>query len=496
MRNNAKSRNKWMRIPLTVAALILCATSAQAGHVPAAPGDGPITALQKLESLQQSSPSSSSRRHVSPISWQTTKGTRVLFVQANELPMLDVRLVFDAGAARDGRLSGLASLTSRMLDEGTPTLNVDQISTRVEQLGASLSASSYRDMAVVDLRVLSAPEWRDPALTLLTDVVAHATFPDKSYARMREQTRIGHKQRQQSLSSLAQLRFDTLAYGDHPYSTPITGTRDSISRVRIADMKRFHETYYVARNLVIAMVGDLDEASARKISENISAALPEGARAPDLPLVADTSAVEQHVEYPSTQTHILIGAPFMRRDDPDRYAFAVANEVLGGGNFTSLLNQEIRQKRGLAYSIYSQSSPMRAKGPFLISLQTRNEQAANAVQVVRETVDGFLRRGPSEQQLQDAKRAIVQSFPLAVAENSSILGMLGAIGFYDLPIDYIDRYVDTIEAVTMSDVQRVLARLDSTHFITVTAGQSAAPAASAGGDAPVSAPVTGSAAAH
>lgn len=410
--------------------------------------------------------------HIQIQSWQTPKGATVLFVASPEIPMLDVRVVFNAGSARDAGTPGLALLTNAMLSEGAGVADVDQIARHFEGLGASLDNGAYRDMAVVSLRTLSDPQYRDPALSLFQDVVAHPTFPQDSLDRLRSQLRMSLEQEKQDPGAQVMKTFFSRLYGDAPYGSPTNGTEESLARLTVSDLRAFHQRHYVSRNLVIALIGAISRSEAEKIARQLDAQLPEGQPAPALPAPAAlTAAVEQHLEFPSTQTHILVGGLGVKRGDPDWYPLYVGNEILGGSGFASKLNQVIRQDHGLAYSVYSQFSPMGVAGPFMMNLQTRNEQTAQALQLLDKTLRDFIDKGPTDQELNDAKRNLLNSFPLQTASNSSIVDYLGMIGFYKLPLDYLERYPVEVEQVSADAIRAAFARIvQADKLLTVTVG--------------------------
>lgn len=458
---------------LVLACAGLVASVAFAGHEGAAVSAGPVTALERLESIKELPAAPLSRRSFAIQHWTTSNGTRVYFVEARELPMLDVRLVFDAGAARDGDKGGLASVANRMLDDGTTTRDASAIARGFESVGAEFSAGSYRDMAVAELRVLSDPAFRDPALEVFTDVVANAAYPADAFARARKSSEIGQQQQEQSPAALAGRLFYKGLYGDHPYAHPPTGTRESLDKITRDDLAAFHARHYVARNLTLALVGAATRAEAEAIAERISGALPAGEPAPPLPEVKPLAKARHlYREFPSAQTHILVGAPGIRYGDPDYFALMVGNEILGGGGFTSRLMDELRQKRGMTYGAYSSFQQMRAQGPFQISLSTRADQTMEALKVIRSLLADFVAKGPTDDELRAAKANITGGFPLSTASNDSIIGYLGAIGFYGLPLDYLDSYIARVEAVTSDDVRAAFGRnLRPDRLLVVTVGQ-------------------------
>ena len=456
--------------PLLIA-LSICSSLAygEGGIVTA----GPLTSLDKLESYKSVKNAATPRRSIAIQQWQTSNGAKVLFVAANELPMVDVRVLFNAGSARDGAKYGLASLVSRMLDEGTPTRNTDQIASAFENLGASFNAASYRDMFIVDLRVLSENKYLEPALDVFSDVIAHPSFPEEPFKRTFDGAQIGQQQRQQSPSAQASILFYQHLYGSHPYAHPSNGTPESLKTISIDDLKTFHQRYFVAKNATIAIVGNVDTQAAKALSEKISTNLPQGTPAEPLPSgITLEKAQHKHLEFPSQQTHIMIGQATLRRDDPDYEALYVGNEIFGGGGFGSMLMKELREKRGLTYGVYSALSPMQVEGPFSISLSTRNDQAQEALALIRTNLQNFLRDGVTDTQVQEAKDNILGSFPLSTASNGSILAYLGSMGFYNLPLDYLDSFNERINKVTAAQIKTAFRQhVNPNKMLTVTVGQ-------------------------
>lgn len=414
-------------------------------------------------------------------SWRTPKGARVMFVQAPEIPMLDVRVVFNAGSARDGDTPGLAYLTNSMLTEGAGVSDVDDIARHFEGLGASVDTGAYRDMAVVSLRTLSDNHYRRPALTLFYDVVAHPTFPVASLERLRSQMLLGLQHEKQDPGAQVGKAFFQKLYPNAPYGIPTKGTEESLPILTQDQLRSFHQRYYVAGNAVIAMIGAIDRSEAELIAQQLDQQLPNGPAAQALkapqPL---TAAVREHIEFPSSQTHVMAGAVGVKRGDPDWYSLMVGNEILGGGGFASRLNQIIRQDNGLAYSVYSQFVPMAVEGPFLMGLQTRNDQADKALQLLDKTLREFIASGPTKAELEDAKRNLLGSFPLQTASNGSIVDYLGMIGFYDLPLDYLEQYPKQLEKVSVESVKKAFAKvIHPDQLLTVTVGTATAPPADA-----------------
>ena len=404
--------------------------------------------------------------------WQTDNGARVYYVPAPELPMVDARVVFDAGAARDGDKPGLASLTNRMLRMGADGMDADAIARALEQVGAQTSQGAERDMAWASLRSLTEPDQLDPAVEVTAKMLAAPDFPEEDFQRERSRTLVALEQQKDSPSEVANKAFYEAVYGDHPYAHPPLGTREGVESLSREDLQTFHRRYYVAGNAVVAIVGDLDRAGAERLAQRLTAKLPKGEPAPELPEVpVHEKGTTERIDHPSTQTHVRVGEPGMHRGDPDYFPLYVGNHALGGGGLVSRLNEEVREKRGLSYSVYSYFYPMARNGPFLMAMQTRNDQAEQGLEVLGETLRSFLAQGITEDELKAAKQNITGGFPLRIDSNQDMVGYLAMIGFYGLPLDYLQRFNERVEAVTREQVNDALRRrLDPQHMVTVIVG--------------------------
>jgi zinc protease len=404
--------------------------------------------------------------------WQTANGARVYFVAAPELPMVDIKVVFDAGSARDGELSGTALLSNAMLNEGAKGLDTDQIASAFADVGAQFSASAERDMAMVSLRTLTAEPILSSALATFTNVLTSPTFPVDSFQRLQKQVLIGLRAEKQSPAALASRAFYKNLFGKHPYSTMPSGTEETVTQITLEDLTQFYQQYYVANNAVVVMVGALDIDEAKKIAEQIVTGLDEGEIAPTInPVMALEQADLKKIAHPSTQTHILMGQPGINRADPDYFALYVGNHILGGSGLVSKLSDEIREKRGLSYSVYSYFRPMRQLGPYQFGLQTRNDQAEEALEVLKTTLKTFIVDGPSEEELTAAKQNITGGFALRVDSNRKIAGYLAMIGFYGLPLDYLDTFKEHVNAVTVEKIKEAyVRRVEADNMLTVMVG--------------------------
>ncbi len=444
------------------------ATPAESGQAIAKEADEQQTRLESLDELD-SKPLP--RRALDIQSWETRGGARVLFVEAHQLPMFDLRLTFAAGSTQDGGVPGLAMLTNAMLNEGVEGKNVTAIAQAFEGLGAEFGNGSYRDMAVASLRSLSAPDKRQPALDLFGQVVGQPTFPKDSLQRIKNQVLAGFEFQKQNPGKLASLELFEQLYQTHPYAHPSEGTPASIPGIDAAQLRAFHDKAYTAGNAVIALVGDLDRPTAEAIAEQLSAALPQGPALPAPPTPQEPVAGRHRIDYPSNQTHLMLAQLGIARGDPDYAALYLGNQILGGGGFGTRLMEEVREKRGLTYGVYSGFSPMQAEGPFMINLQTRAELSEATLDLVQRLVDEYLQQGPTQVELDRSKREIAGSFPLSTASNADIVGQLGSIGFYHLPLTYLEDFMQQIQALTVEQVKTAMNKhLTADQFVILTAG--------------------------
>ncbi|KPZ10277.1 M16 family metallopeptidase [Pseudomonas syringae group genomosp. 3] len=424
--------------------------------------------LQTLKELDGKAPA---RRALNIQTWNTAEGTKVLFVESRELPMFDMRVIFAAGSSQDQKSPGIALLTNAMLNEGVKGKDVSAIAQGFEGLGADFGNGSYRDMAVASLRSLSAVDKRDPALKLFGEVVGKPTFPADSLARLKNQLIDSLESQKQSPGAIGNKALFERLYGDHPYAHPSEGNVKSINAITLTQLKAFHAKAYAAGNAVIALVGDLSRDEAQAIAAQVSASLPKGPALAKVANPIEPKAGPTHIEFASNQTHLMLAQLGIDRNDPDYAALTVGNSVLGGGGFGSRLMTEVREKRGLTYGVSSGFTAMQVAGPFMIGLQTRAEMSENTLKLVQDIVRDFLANGPTQKELDDVKRELTGSFPLTAASNSAIVGQLGAIGFYDLPLTYLEDYIAAAQSVTVDQVKAAMSKhLSADKMVIVSVG--------------------------
>ena len=407
--------------------------------------------------------------------WTSPSGARVNFVSAMELPMVDIRIVFAAGSSRDGERPGAAHFVNALLAEGAGEFDSNAFSERIAATGAEFDTGALRDMAWVALRSLSDAEYLQPSLTLLAAVLSAPRFDADAIERIRANTLVRLKHDGQSPGTVARRAFFRAVFRDHPYASPVPGTVDAVAALDGAAIRAFHQRYYVQQNAIISIVGALTRAQAEEIATALSKDMPSGSAAERLPAVTGLAdRIEQHIEFPSIQSHVYIGQPGMKRGDPDYFALLVGNHVLGGGGLVSILFDEVREKRGLSYSVNSYFSPMTELGPFIASLQTDNSQQAEAIAVMREEIEKFVLAGPDPAALDAAKQNLIGGFPLRIDSNKKIVEYLSMIGFYDLPLDYLETFPERVAAIDVAAVKDAFTRrLHPDKMVTVVVGKQA-----------------------
>jgi zinc protease len=405
--------------------------------------------------------------------WTTSNGAQVYFVATQGLPILDVKLTFDVGSARDSAKLGVSAFTSKMLKQGAAGLTAKQVAEALENVGASLGVSSSRDFTSLTFRSLTDMSVLDASWQVFTKVLTKPDFPEKDFQRIKDQIQQGIKRRAESPSTLAQLALYKHIFADHPYSKPIAGGLETVAGITVDDLKDTYRQNYVTNKLVITVVGDISRQQVEQRVEALVKDLPQGDKTVPLAAVAELQkGGVVHQEYPSSQTHLYYAAPVIAYNDPDYFALYVGNHILGGSGFTSRIVKEIREKRGLAYSAYSYFNPMAQKGPFLIGLQTRNEKAEEAATAVKQTLNEFIQNGPAEEEVVASKKNITGGFALRLDNNKKLLNNVANIATQGAPLDYLNTYIENINAVTAEQIKQVFQRrVHPERMVMVTVGQ-------------------------
>ena len=403
--------------------------------------------------------------------WQTSAGSDVYFVENHDLPIIDMAVNFPAGSARDTKLSsGVAGVTRYMMTLGAAGMSEEVITNKFADIGAVSSGELDVDRAAFKLRTLTSESAK--ALETFNAILHKPDFPDAVLTREKVRIIAGINEAATMPESISSKAFMKALYGAHPYSLDESGEVDTITSMKRDDLVAFYKQYYSAKSATIALIGDMTEAQARTIADNVSAGLPQG---PAVTKIAEvtlpTVANNQSISHPATQAHILLGYPGIKRGDADYFPLYVGNYVLGGGGFVSRLTEEVREKRGLVYSVYSYFMPMAELGPFQIGLQTKKDQAGEALKVVNATVAKFIQIGVTEKELKAAKDNITGGFPMRIDSNGKILDYLSVIGFYKLPMTYLDDFNKSVAKVTTKQIKEAFQRrVKPENFVSGTVG--------------------------
>ena len=417
-----------------------------------------IIALIGLVSVSVCSFAADATKSILPIQeWHTANGVRVLWVALPQQPIVDVSVLFHAGSAQDGQAFGLANLTANLLDEGTKTLSADQVAEDFDNNVAIFGAGASRDSTTVSLRSLSDPSYLTPALKTFTAVLNQPSFPEASVTRVKNETLQAIASDEESPDGMAARVFYKNLYGTHPYAHSVLGDKNTIQAMNRTAVENFYHHYYNANNALVVIVGDVDETKVHTIAEQLVGHLPSGEKAPAIPDPNNIPANKDvTVDFPTTQSSIRIGTLGIARGNPDFYAITVGNYILGGGSFVSRLYQNVREKQGLSYGVTSGFTTLQQPGPFSIILQTQNASREQAIKTVDNTLSDFIATGPTADEVSLAQNNIIGSFPLALSGNDNISNAVAIVGFYNLPLDYLDHYRDNVAGVTLNDVNQAM----------------------------------------
>jgi len=404
--------------------------------------------------------------------WVTQSGARAYFVEAHGLPIVDVSIEFAAGSAYDPReRAGLARLTLTLLKAGSARYSEAEVDRRIADAGAELRENFDPDRAGFALRTLSSEAERKSAVDTLADLLQTPRFASEVFEREKTRAIANAAEAETQPDHIAEERLYALMYPSHPYGS--TAKPATLSAITLEDVQRHYRIHYGSSDATVTIVGDLSSGAARALAEELTSRLAKGDEGKVPPVAPPKPGETLRVPHPSTQAHVLLGVPALARADPDYFPLLVGNYILGGGGFNSRLMTEVRSKHGLAYSVYSYFQPLAQRGPFQVGLQTRRDQAKEALKLAQDVISEFVARGPSEAELKAAKKSLVGGFPLRIDTNRKLLEQLSAIGFYNLPLGWLDEYPARLEAVTLEQIRRAFAlRVDPEKLAIVVVGAS------------------------
>jgi zinc protease len=413
--------------------------------------------------------------------WTQPSGAQIYFVESPSLPMVDVRVDFDAGGRREpADKAGLAAVTTGMTTKGVaahggePALDENQLGEAWADLGADMGEGATSDRMSFTLRSLTDPDILPKAVALAARQLGEPSFPEDVWQRERQRLQAAVREANTRPGTVAGKAYAAAVYGTHPYGYEMT--EESLARIQVADMRQFYRFVEPCRAKV-SIVGAVTRQQADQLATQLLSRLPATVTGkcealPAVPEVAALAAPQvKQIPFASAQAHVLMGQPGYKRSDPDYFPLLVGNYILGGSALVSRLPIEVREKRGLSYSANSSFSPGLHAGAFTVSLQTRPDQAQQALQVARDVVARFVSTGPTEEELKEAKGFLIGGFPLLIDSNRKLLENVANIAWNNLPLDYLDTWTAHVQAVTAADVKAAFVRkLHPDRMVTVILG--------------------------
>lgn len=406
------------------------------------------------------------KRHVLP------NGLTVLHVERHNLPIVTVTLLIKAGPFYEpAQKAGLANLTAELLTEGTKKRKAKDISEEIEFIGASLDSSAGSDFSTINLSVLKKDI--DTGFEIFSDILLNPTFPEEEIKRKKDIIIGSLRQSEENPSFVVDKVFRKEVYGDHPYGRLITGTEETINSINREDIVKFHHDYYRPNNAILSIVGDVTSEELQNLIDKYLAKW-EKSSIPAEPKVSEVTKGKKVIQIDKdlTQANIIIGHRGIKREAPDYYAVTVMNYILGGGGFSSRLMQTIRDEMGLAYDIHSFFDSRKKGGLFSINVQTKNETANTVIEEILKELKRIKTESVSDQELDDAKAYLTGSFTRRFDTNKKIADMLVAIEYFNLGLDYLEKYPEYIKSVTKDDIIRVAKKyLDTDNYILVVAAK-------------------------
>ena len=418
------------------------------------------------------------------IHWTQASGTRIYLVESPAIQMVDVKIDFDAGARRDpADKAGLASVTASQATlgvlavKGQPALDENGLGEAWADLGASFGGGATSDRMSFSFRALTFPDVLPKVIALAARQLGEPSFAADIWDRNRQRLVASIKEANTQPATLANRAFATAVYGTHPYGFDVNEV--SLAKINVDDMKALYARAMLPCRAVVSIVGAVTRAQAdamvTELMSRTKTAPPTGSDCADWPNVPEIAPLaqpkEERIAFDSAQAHVLIGQPGYKRDDPDFFALTVGNYILGGGDFVSRLTNEVREKRGLTYSVYSYFSPALHAGAFTMGLQTRPDQVTQAVQVARDVLTKFVANGPTAGELKAAKDNLIGGFALRIDTNAKLLDNVSNIAWNKLPLDYLDTWTKAVEKISLADVKTAFARkLQPNRMVTVVVG--------------------------
>ncbi|MGE0823174.1 MAG: M16 family metallopeptidase [Candidatus Binatia bacterium] len=399
----------------------------------------------------------SSLSYAAPLGSRTEldNGAVLLVAERPSIPMVQLYMLIKSGAAADPKgKEGVANLMAALLTRGTQKYSAQELAKELDALGTSLGVDADTETTTISLTSLTKN--LDTSLTLLAEVLLFPTFPADELDKKRQEIIGGLKSREEDPGWVAQRAFMENLYPNHPYGRLTEGTPESLNNLTRDDVVAFHRVHFHPNNAIIAVAGDVSEKQIETLLQKHFGGWRRGEIPPvswpeETPFPATRITLDKKV----TQANVILGHAGIARSNPDYYAVTVMNYTLGGGGFGSRLMDKIREELGLVYGIYSSFSAERHAGPFRVMLQTKNSSAKQAIDESLAVVRGFIEEGPTDKEVAEAKAYLINSFPLRLVSNRDVARLLPALEFYNLGLDYPDRYPTLIGEITKEKVHAV-----------------------------------------
>jgi zinc protease len=391
----------------------------------------------------------------------SVKGAKAYLVETKALPMVDIEITIDAGDRYDPEnKSGLASMAAELMSYGVRSdkrvLSEAQIADEIADLGANIGSSVSGERAILRIRSLSRKDLRDRAVQLAADMLSGPTYDAKILAREKQRSITGLLEAETKPDFVLERQFSKLIYGDYPLAN--SPSVKSIAAIEAGDLVQFHKQFYRGERMIVSIVGDVSPAEANEIVQTLLQRIPQsGPPVPALPVFVRSPVLPRadravDIRFDSQQAHIAMGMTAITRNNPDFFPLLVGNYVLGGGGFVSRLMSEVREKRGLAYSVFSYFAPGKDAGIFQAGLQTKSDQAALALEVMSSTMATFIQDGPTQSELLAAKANLINGYPLRIDNNRKLLDTVSSIAWNGLPLDTMETWTQQVNAVTLEQV--------------------------------------------
>ncbi len=403
----------------------------------------------------------------------TKNGVEILYTKSENIPMIDIKITFDAGSNKDGELKGLSMLTHSLLDEGTSKMNSEAIASAFESTGAIFSTSVNKDKSSVSLRSLADKKYLEPSVKMLLKILSDSVFPKSEVILQKERTLSSISEDKSDPSEVSSNLFFKEIYGNYAYGFPSIGSEESIEKIKRKDIINFYKENINSSNASIAIVSSLSKKDIINLSEKISKSLSFSSPKKNVLNNFQKNNKKKYIfkKFNSEQAHIYIGGQSIKRGSENHLPLYVGNYIFGGSGFSARLMKELRVKRGLTYGVYSYIYPMKNIGPFVVGIETKAEQAQESVRLIHKMLKEFHANGPTDKELTHAKEAIINGFPLRIDSNQDILNYLSMINYYDLPINYLNTFTDKISKITKKDILRAFKEeIDVNNLITLVVG--------------------------